>query len=61
MADLSASQGGATFDDGMEVDDQVDHIPDGTEPGGYMTLSREEERALVRDSTASLAGVPFPT
>lgn len=56
IADVSATQVSGSFDDGMDVDDQVDHIPDGTEPGDTPVLSREEERSLVKDSTASFAG-----
>ncbi|KAJ2920211.1 hypothetical protein MD484_g84, partial [Candolleomyces efflorescens] len=55
IGDLSASYGTGTFDDGMEVDEQVDHIPDGTEYGGPAVLSREEERSLTRDSTSAFA------
>ena len=39
----------------MAVDKEDATIPEGTEPGGPR-LSREEERALVRDSTAGFAG-----
>ncbi|KAH9487094.1 Proteasome activator complex subunit 4 [Psilocybe cubensis] len=53
------SQSGFSFsDDGptddMDVDD-VDHLPEGTEPGDTPQLSRAEERSLVRDSTANFA------
>lgn len=61
IADVSATQIGGTFDDGMDVDEEVDHIPDGTEPGDTPVLSREEERSLVKDSTASFAGSCFPS
>ena len=45
----------APGDEMMAVDEEDITIPEGTEPGGP-TLSREEERALVRDSTAGFAG-----
>ena len=45
----------APGDEMMAVDEENITIPEGTEPGGP-TLSREEERALVRDSTAGFAG-----
>ncbi|KAJ3537454.1 hypothetical protein NMY22_g5581 [Coprinellus aureogranulatus] len=60
IADVSATQVGGSFDDGMDVDEHVDHIPDGMEPGDASTLSREEERSLVKDSTASFAGTSNP-
>ncbi|KAF9568547.1 hypothetical protein CPC08DRAFT_654918 [Agrocybe pediades] len=41
-------------DEGMDVDD-VEHLPDGVEPGGVPSLSRAEERSLARDSTAGFA------
>ena len=56
IADVSATQVGASFDDGMDVDQEVDRIPDGTELGDSPVLSRGEERSLVKDSTASFAG-----
>ncbi|KAF5337321.1 hypothetical protein D9611_003207 [Ephemerocybe angulata] len=55
IGDVSASHVGGSYDDGMDVDDQVDHIPDGTEFGDNVVLSREDERSLVRDSTASFS------
>ncbi|KAJ2928817.1 hypothetical protein H1R20_g8194, partial [Candolleomyces eurysporus] len=55
IGDLSASHSTGTFDDGMEVDEHVDPIPDGTEYGGPAVLSREEERSLTRDSTSAFA------
>ncbi len=39
----------------MDVD-EVAHLPDGTELGTSPTLSRAEERILVRESTAGFAG-----
>jgi len=57
------SQSGFSFsdepgDDRMDVDD-VEHLPDGIEPGAMPQLSRAEERSLVRDSTAGFAGSCF--
>ena len=48
----------APGDEMMAVDEEDITIPEGTEPGGP-TLSREDERALVRDSTAGFAGRVF--
>lgn len=39
----------------MDVD-EVTHLPDGTELGASPTLSKAEERILVRESTAGFAG-----
>ncbi|KAH7927359.1 hypothetical protein BV22DRAFT_1031842 [Leucogyrophana mollusca] len=39
----------------MEVDDEETHLPEGVEMGPFVPLSREEERTLVRESTASFA------
>lgn len=50
----------APGDEMMAVDEEDITIPDGTEPGGHR-LSREEERALVRDSTAGFAGMTLQT
>lgn len=56
------SQSGLSFssdapeDQLMDVDD-VDHLPEGTELGDTPQLSRADERSLVRDSTASFAGM----
>lgn len=40
----------------MVVADVNERLPDGIEGGPYQVLAREEERALVRDSTAGFAG-----
>ena len=45
----------APGDEMMAVDEEDIPIPEGTEPGEHR-LSREEERALVRDSTAGFPG-----
>jgi len=38
----------------MDVDEI--RLPDGIEPGALPTLSKAEERTLVRESTAGFAG-----
>ena len=58
IGDLSATASQVSFDDGMEVDEHVDHIPDGSDANVPANLSREDERSLIRDSTASFAGKP---
>lgn len=45
----------APYEDIMDVDQDV-RLPDGTDLGEMPVLSREEERILVRESTASFAG-----
>lgn len=41
----------------MDIDtQQPDHLPDGAEPGDGTQLSRDEERALTRESTAGFTG-----
>lgn len=66
IGDLSMHHSGVAFtgdtpgDEMMDIDTD-DRLPDGTEPGESPTLSREEERSLVRDSTAGFAGrSPMP-
>ena len=65
IGDLSMQQGGAPLsgasaEDMMEVDTQdITRLPDGTDVGETPTLSREEERTLVRESTAGFAGRYF--
>lgn len=60
IADLTAS--GATLSsdvpyETMEVDaSNTDPLPDGTEPGEESQLSRDEERALTKESTAGFTG-----
>ncbi len=39
----------------MDVDEDADLLPDGTEMGATPRLSRQEERSLARDSTAAFA------
>lgn len=63
IGDLSIQQGGvplssAGAEDMMDIDNKGDNtrLPDGTEVGETPTLSKEEERALARDSTAGFAG-----
>ena len=66
VGDLSIQQGGvplssADAEDMMDIDNKGDNtrLPDGTEVGEASTLSKEEERALARDSTAGFAGQSF--
>lgn len=47
-------------DEMMAADEEDITIPEGTEPGGHR-LSREEERALVRSSTAGFEGTVLQT
>ena len=37
-------------------DDDIDHMPEGSELGDTHRLSRSEEYSLVRDSTSGFAG-----
>jgi hypothetical protein len=51
-------QAGMTFEshaEGLVTDVEMIGVPEGVEPGDS-ALSREDERALVRDSTAGFAG-----
>jgi proteasome activator subunit 4 len=41
----------------MEVDTDDTHIPEGVEMSPFVSLGRQEERTLVRESTAGFAGV----
>ena len=60
LGDLSMHQSGVPLtdeipdDDAMNVDDDM-RFPDGAE-GSMPVLSRADERALARDSTAGFAG-----
>lgn len=59
IGDLSSTQSGLPFSsdapgEGMDVDEGI-RLPDGTEPGAP-TLSKAEERTLVRESTSGFAG-----
>ncbi|KAF9073820.1 hypothetical protein BDP27DRAFT_1318212 [Rhodocollybia butyracea] len=57
LADLSIHQSGVPFTDDaglMEVDDDPTQLPAGVE-AGMPTLSRSEERALVRETTAGFS------
>jgi proteasome activator subunit 4 len=63
IGDLSSTQSGLSFSsdapgESMDVDEGI-HLPDGTEPGAYPTLSKAEERVLVRESTAGFAGTLY--
>lgn len=60
IGDISSTQSGLSFSsdapgESMDVD-EVTHLPDGTELGASPTLSKAEERILVRESTAGFAG-----
>ena len=60
IGDLSSTQSGLSFSsdapgESMDVDEEI-RLPDGTEHGAPPTLSKAEERTLVRESTAGFAG-----
>ncbi|KAJ7071512.1 hypothetical protein C8F01DRAFT_1110832 [Mycena amicta] len=57
IGDLSTQTTGSTFDEEMMAVDGTDStpFPSGTELGDTPMLSKDEERALVRDSTANFA------
>jgi proteasome activator subunit 4 len=64
IGDLSSTQSGLSFSsdapgESMDVDEEI-RLPDGTEPGAPPTLSKAEERTLVRESTAGFAGAFLP-
>ena len=64
IGDLSSTQSGLPFSsdapgESMDVDEEI-RLPDGTEIGAPPTLSKAEERTLVRESTAGFAGAFFP-
>lgn len=59
IGDLSSTQSGLSFSsdapgESMDVD-EVTYLPDGTELGASPTLSKAEERILVRESTGGFA------
>ncbi len=63
FGDLSLQQGGFPFSSDNPDEDIVDvesgddtRLPSGIELGDSPRLSRDEERALARDSTAGFAG-----
>lgn len=62
FGDLSIQHGGIPLSsdapaEEMEIDFGDDtRLPNGVEPGNVSRLSRDEERALARDSTAGFAG-----
>lgn len=59
IGDLSQSGMSLSNDESEEMDvDEIDHLPEGTEIGSQIQLSRAEERSIVRDSTAGFAGTP---
>ncbi|KAF7306621.1 hypothetical protein MIND_00453500 [Mycena indigotica] len=57
IGDLSNKTSGSAFDEELMEVDGTDStpFPSGTEPGDVPMLSKDEERALVRDSTAAFA------
>jgi len=64
IGDLSSTQSGLSFSsdapgESMDVNDEI-RLPDGTELGASPTLSKAEERTLVRESTAGFAGAFYP-
>ena len=64
IGDLSSTQSGLSFSsdapgESMDVDEEI-RLPDGTELGAPATLSKAEERTLVRESTAGFAGAFLP-
>jgi proteasome activator subunit 4 len=63
IGDLSSTQSGLSFSsdapgESMDIDEGI-RLPDGTEPGVLPTLSKAEERTLVRESTSGFAGAFF--
>ncbi|KAH7883839.1 hypothetical protein F5I97DRAFT_1969128 [Phlebopus sp. FC_14] len=50
-----ALSGDAPGEDLMEVDTEDTHLPDGAEMSPFIALNREEERTLVRETTAGFA------
>ncbi|KAJ3576133.1 hypothetical protein NP233_g629 [Leucocoprinus birnbaumii] len=61
IGDLSIHQTGVALsgdvppEEVMDVDDDNERLPEGTEMGTMPRLSRQEERSLARDSTAAFA------
>ncbi|OBZ79732.1 Proteasome activator complex subunit 4A [Grifola frondosa] len=62
IADMSMHQAGVSLSSDAPAEEMMDvdsnngvHLPDGTDVGGAPVLSREEERALARESTAGFA------
>jgi proteasome activator subunit 4 len=65
IGDLSSTQTGLSFSsdapgESMDIDEEI-RLPDGTELGAPPTLSKAEERTLVRESTAGFAGAFYPS
>lgn len=64
IGDLSTHQSGfslssdAPAEEVMDMSDDHEEIPSGVEVNNLPVYSRDEERSLVRDSTASFAGEP---
>jgi proteasome activator subunit 4 len=60
IGDLSSTQSGLSFSsdapgESMDIDEGI-RLPDGIELGAPPTLSKAEERTLVRESTSGFAG-----
>jgi proteasome activator subunit 4 len=60
IGDLSSTHSGLSFSsdapgESMDIDEGI-RLPDGTELGAPLTLSKDEERTLVRESTSGFAG-----
>jgi proteasome activator subunit 4 len=63
IGDLSSTQSGLSFSsdapgESMDVDEWLP-LSNGTELGAYPSLSKAEERTLVRESTAGFAGAHY--
>jgi proteasome activator subunit 4 len=52
-----ALSGDAPGEDLMELDTEDIYLPEGVEMSPFIALSRQEERTLVRESTAGFAGL----
>lgn len=52
-----ALSGDTPGEDLMEVDTEDIHLPEGVEMSPFIALSKQEERTLVRESTAGFAGM----
>lgn len=51
-----ALSGDAPSEDLIDLDNAGTPLPEGVEMSPFIALSREEERALVRESTSGFAG-----
>lgn len=55
-----ALSGDTPGEDLMEVDTDDTHLPEGVEMSPFVALNKQEERTLVRESTAGFAGMLVP-